>query len=253
MNRASARRLAILLILSILLYGAFFTSAEPDAAAPLGVWECELAWEGEEFVYRLTLSAPDAAVFQAGWKDSEWVAAYAGTYSPSGEGLALELTDVETGESKTASLAFELDGDRLLVTAAGGDALSRLDPEEGPMEFRRMPSADRESRWVGERFAFASVGEELAIVVAENRTTPVRWRVAVANEGKLAPIADEYVPDPNPDGAEGVGGERRLTFLAVSDGMGRVDLYRAADGEESEGDEPMISYFFLIVGEETGG
>ena len=90
------------------------------------------------------------------------------------------------------------------------------------------------------------VGQDVSITVDENRTTPYGWVVALSDETLLAQANDEYIPDPNPLGADGVGGKRRFTFTAVGVGQCAVDMYLVRIGDEVNEAIQTESYLYVI-------
>src|SRR6476660_305647 len=66
----------------------------------------------------------------------------------------------------------------------------------------------------------ASVGDQVAVSLAENPTTGYRWQAAI-DETMLKPVDDTFEPA---SAATGAGGTRRLTFELLHDGVTELRL-----------------------------
>ena len=70
-----------------------------------------------------------------------------------------------------------------------------------------------------------NLGDELRIVVKENRTTQYRWYFDVSGDDILEVASDDYVLDRNLTDRGGSGGARIITFLTVSSGEATIRMY----------------------------
>ncbi|MCL2544442.1 MAG: protease inhibitor I42 family protein [Clostridia bacterium] len=91
-----------------------------------------------------------------------------------------------------------------------------------------------------------SVGQHVSIAVSENQTTPYRWVLALSDETVMQLVHDEYIQDPNPRGADGVGGKHRFDFKAIGAGACSIDLYLVRIGEDIDEAVQKESHFFTV-------
>lgn len=65
------------------------------------------------------------------------------------------------------------------------------------------------------------LGDELELVLPENRTTGYRWHPGLDEAGVLELVEEAFVP---PEGQVGSGGHHRWLFRAARPGAGTVEL-----------------------------
>ena len=66
-----------------------------------------------------------------------------------------------------------------------------------------------------------------------NPTTGYNWTCAIADDGVVSELSNEYVQDSNPQGASGVGGTFVFTFESVSEGETEIIFSYAREWEDT--------------------
>jgi len=89
-------------------------------------------------------------------------------------------------------------------------------------------------------------GQTAYIKLDENKTTPYGWECVISDETLLALTGDEYVMDPNPNDADGVGGTHTYYFEAKAPGECVIDM-NFGDFWESAAADFTVTYAVVIA------
>lgn len=84
-----------------------------------------------------------------------------------------------------------------------------------------------------------NAGETFTVKLDENPTTGYQWSYAVSDENVVALSKDEYAADRTAGDIEGAGGQRVLTFKALSKGTAAIDMVYERSWEKNENDEKL--------------
>jgi len=91
------------------------------------------------------------------------------------------------------------------------------------------------------------LGQETSIIAHENMTTPYRLLLVLTDETVMELAGDEYIQDPNPNDADGVGGNHHFHLKAVGLGECSADLYLVYINDTIDRAENKESYLFTVV------
>jgi predicted secreted protein len=89
-----------------------------------------------------------------------------------------------------------------------------------------------------------SVGEEVELVLAENRTAGYRWNLVASGTPVCAVVADEFTPSGQFPGASG---RRQWRFKAIKDGTAAIEMQYMRAWERA----PAARRFSLLVSAST--
>jgi len=210
-----------------------------------GDWVCIVETDdAEAFVFLLSFTETGDVTYAAGWVQSEIASFFTGHFKIDDDGvLNLEMTDNESSDTLIGTYSFDVTRDILLLTNQSGDRLSYLFEAGEPMEFSTLSSAKLSE---SEKLTSLSIGQEVSITVSENPTTPYGWVAVLSDETVMEFVDDEYIPDPNPCDADGVGGKHRYSFIAIGVGMCSVDMYLVRIGDSIDEAVQKESYVYMI-------
>ena len=96
------------------------------------------------------------------------------------------------------------------------------------------------------------LGDMLQIIMRENRTTQYRWYYDISGDDILEVVSDDYIWDPNPRGADGVGGTRAITFHCIAPGEATVEMALMQEMQEQfedhkDGVTSQIVKYLIVV------